>query len=41
LERPRKWKMDMRFEAWNIRSLCMAGSLKTVARELLEYKLDL
>jgi exonuclease III len=31
--------MDMRFGTWNVRS--RAGSLKTVARELGKYKLDL
>jgi exonuclease III len=33
--------MDMRFGTWNIRSLYRIGSLKTVARELGKYKLDL
>jgi exonuclease III len=33
--------MDMRFGTWNIRSLYRSGSLKTVARELGKYKLDL
>jgi exonuclease III len=33
--------MDMRFGTWNVRSLCGIGSLKTVARELGKYKLDL
>jgi exonuclease III len=33
--------MDMRFGMWNVRSLYRAGSLKTVARELGKYKLDL
>jgi hypothetical protein len=28
-------KMDMRFETWNVRSLYSAGSLKTVAWELV------
>jgi exonuclease III len=31
----------MRFGKWNFRSLYRAGSLKTVARELGKYKLDL
>jgi hypothetical protein len=26
---------------WNVRSLCWAGSLKTVAREVEKYKLEL
>jgi exonuclease III len=34
-------KMDMRFDTWNVRSLCRASSLKTVARELGKYKLGL
>jgi exonuclease III len=33
--------MDMRFGTWNARSLCRSGALKTVARELGKYKLDL
>jgi hypothetical protein len=33
--------MDVRFGTWNVRSLYRAGSLKTVARELAMYKLDL
>jgi exonuclease III len=33
--------MDMRFCTWNVRSLYKIGSLKTVARELGKYKLDL
>jgi exonuclease III len=33
--------MDIRFGTWNVRSLYRAGSLKTVARELVKYKLDL
>jgi hypothetical protein len=33
--------MDMRFGPWNVRSPYRAGSLKTVARELGKYKLDL
>jgi exonuclease III len=31
----------MRFGTWNVRSLYRAGSLKTVARELGNYKPDL
>jgi exonuclease III len=31
----------MRFGTWNVRSLYRAGLLKTVARELGKYKLDL
>jgi exonuclease III len=33
--------MDMRFGTWNVRSLYRSGSLKTVARELGKYELDL
>jgi hypothetical protein len=33
--------MGMRFGTWNVRSLYKIGSLKTVARELGKYKLDL
>jgi exonuclease III len=31
----------MKFGTWNVRSLYRAGSLKTVARKLGKYKLDL
>jgi exonuclease III len=33
--------MDMTFGTWNVSSLHRTGSLKTVARELGKYKLDL
>jgi hypothetical protein len=33
--------MDMRFGTWNVRSLCRAGWLMTVAKELSNYKLEL
>jgi exonuclease III len=33
--------MDLRFGTWNVRSLYRAGSLKTVARELRKYEVDL
>jgi hypothetical protein len=33
--------MDMRFGAWNVRSLYRAGSLMTVSKELARYKIDL
>jgi hypothetical protein len=33
--------MDMRFGTWNVRRHYTAGSLKTVARELRKYRLDL
>jgi hypothetical protein len=31
----------MRFGTWNVRILYRSGSLRTVARELTRYKLDL
>jgi hypothetical protein len=31
----------MRFGTWNVRSMYRAGSLRTVAEEVSEYKLDL
>jgi hypothetical protein len=31
----------MRFGTWNVRNLCRAGPLKTVARESGKYNLDL
>jgi hypothetical protein len=33
--------MDMIFGTWNRRSLYRAGSLMTVAEDILKYKLDL
>jgi exonuclease III len=41
LARPKHRKRDMIFGTWNVRSLYRAGSMKTVARELGKYKLDL
>jgi exonuclease III len=41
LEQLKHWKIDMKFGTWNVRSLYRSGSLKTVARELGKYKLDL
>jgi exonuclease III len=41
LARPKHRKVDLRFVTWNIRSLYRPDSLKTVARELGKYKLDL
>ena len=51
LQEPRTWtdtlvrskqrKRDMRFGAWNVRSLYKAGSLTAASRELARYKLDL
>ena len=37
----RKKKRDIMLVKWNVKSLYMAGSLKTAARELARYKLDL
>jgi hypothetical protein len=34
-------KMDVRVSKWNVRNLYTAGSLMTVAKEILNYKLDL
>jgi hypothetical protein len=31
-------KMDMRFGAWNVRSLYRPGSLVTVSKEILKYE---
>jgi len=33
--------MEKRCSMWNTRILCRSGSLKTVARELARYRLDL
>jgi hypothetical protein len=33
--------MDMRFRTWNVRSMYRAGSFRTVAEEVLKYKLHL
>jgi hypothetical protein len=33
--------MDMRFGKWNMKGFYRAGSLMTVSRELLRYRLDL
>jgi exonuclease III len=41
LAQPKHRKRDMRFGTWNVRSRYRADSLKTVARELRKYKLDL
>ena len=40
MEVPKQWKRDVRFSAWNERSLYRCGSL-TAGRELARYKLDL
>jgi hypothetical protein len=41
LIRPKHWKKDMRFGAWNVRSLCRVDAIKSVVGELEKYKLDL
>jgi exonuclease III len=41
LAQPKHQKMDMRFGTWNVRSIYRSGSLKTVARVVRKYKLDL
>jgi hypothetical protein len=33
--------MDMRFGAWNVRSMYRAGLLRTVVEEISKYELDL
>jgi hypothetical protein len=38
---PKQWKKDMKLGAWNIRSLCRMGAIKSVVGELEKYKLDL
>jgi hypothetical protein len=40
-ERPKLKKMDMRFGTRNVRSLYMAGSLRSVVEEISKYKLHL
>jgi hypothetical protein len=39
-KRSKQWNMDMRFGLWNVRNLYRVGSLLTVLRELVRYKLD-
>jgi hypothetical protein len=41
LARTKKWKNDMRFGNWNIRSLYRACAIKSVVEGLEKYKLDL
>jgi hypothetical protein len=38
---PELRKTVMRFGTWNVKSLYNAGPLKTVAKEISKYKLDL
>jgi hypothetical protein len=33
--------MEMRFGAWNVRSMNRAGSLRVVGKEISKYRLDL
>ena len=40
MERPKEWKRDMRFGAWNVWSLYRSGALTAGARELARYRLD-
>jgi hypothetical protein len=40
IQPPKQQKVDMRFGNWNVRHLYRPGYLKTVPRELAEYKLD-
>jgi hypothetical protein len=41
LARPKKWKKDVRFGTWNVRSLCRVDAIKSVVGELEKCKLDL
>jgi len=41
LARPKQWEKDIRFDTWNVRSLCRVGAIKSVVGELQKYKLDL
>jgi hypothetical protein len=41
LAQPKQHKMDKRLGTWNVRSLYRSGSLKMIAKELGNYKLDL
>jgi hypothetical protein len=40
-KQPKRRKEDMRLGTWVVRSLCRAGSLVTVSKELSKYRLDL
>ena len=39
-ERRKQWKMDTKFGTWGVKSLYRAGSLTTVARGLVRFRLD-
>ena len=41
MERPCQIKMDMRFGAWNVRSLYRAGALGLVTSKIEKYRMDL
>jgi len=41
LVRPKQWKRGLKFCTWNVRSLYRSGSLRTAARKLARYNLDL
>jgi hypothetical protein len=40
LIRPTNWIWDMGFGTWNERRVYRSGSLSTVAKEFVRYKLD-
>jgi hypothetical protein len=40
-KRPKRKKMDMRSDTWNVGSMYRAGSLRAVAEAITKYKLDL
>jgi len=40
LVQSKQWNRSITTGTWNVRSLCRSGSLKTAARELATYKLD-
>ena len=41
LVQTKQWKKDIRFGTWNVRKMYRSGSLTTVARELVRYRLNL
>jgi len=41
LQQHKQWKTDIRFGTWNVRSLYRSRSLKTVARQLVKYRVYL
>jgi hypothetical protein len=40
-KRPKQKKMEIKFSTWNVKSMYRAGSLRAVAEEISNYKLDL